>query len=57
MERLFEPFFTTKPDGLGIGLSISRTIIEGHKGILEARPNVGAGAVFFFTLPVWQASG
>jgi PAS domain S-box-containing protein len=56
-ERLFEPFFTTKPDGLGIGLSISRTIIEGHKGILEARPNVGAGAVFSFTLPVCQAPG
>lgn len=55
MEHIFEPFFTTKPDGLGIGLSISRTIIEAHKGTLEGRPNAGRGAVFFFLLPVHPA--
>ena len=55
-EHLFEPFFTTKPDGLGIGLSISRTIVEAHEGILDARPNVGRGTVFFFSLPVHHAA-
>jgi PAS domain S-box-containing protein len=56
-ERIFEPFFTTKPDGLGIGLSISRTIIEAHKGILEAKPNTDRGAVFYFSLPVRYTPG
>lgn len=50
--RLFEPFFTTKPNGLGIGLSISRTIIEAHGGRIWAENNAEAGATFRFTLPV-----
>jgi len=55
--RIFEPFFTTKPDGLGIGLSISRTIIEAHRGVLGARPNADRGTVFFFSLPVHRGPG
>jgi signal transduction histidine kinase len=50
--RLFEPFFSTKPGGLGIGLSISRTIVELHGGQLSGRNLPVRGAEFFFTLPV-----
>ncbi|MGF6963771.1 two-component system sensor kinase FixL [Paraburkholderia sp. WC7.3g] len=52
MERIFRPFFTTKPQGLGLGLSISRTIITAHRGRLWAENNEGKGASFHVTLPV-----
>ena len=50
-ERIFEAFFTTKPQGTGMGLSISRRIIESHGGRLWATPNPGRGTTFNFTLP------
>jgi PAS domain S-box-containing protein len=50
-ERIFEAFFTTKPQGTGVGLSVSRTIIESHGGRLWATANPKRGAAFHFTLP------
>ena len=51
-EEIFNPFFTTKPDGLGLGLTISRSIIEAHRGRLWAEQNPDRGATFLFTLPM-----
>ncbi len=48
--QLFQPFVTTKAQGMGVGLSISRTIIEAHGGRIWTEPNPGGGAVFKFTL-------
>jgi PAS domain S-box-containing protein len=50
-DRLFEAFYTTKNNGMGIGLSVSRSIIEGHRGRLWAVPNDGPGATFSFSIP------
>jgi two-component system, LuxR family, sensor kinase FixL len=49
--QLFQPFVTSKPQGMGVGLSISRTIVEAHGGAIMPRPNPGGGTVFSFTLP------
>jgi signal transduction histidine kinase len=54
LHRLFDAFYTTKRHGLGMGLAISRSIIQAHGGRLWAKPNTPRGAVFQFTLPVQQ---
>jgi signal transduction histidine kinase len=52
MTKLLDAFYTTKSDGMGIGLSVSRSIIEKHHGRLWAEPNDGPGATFLFSIPV-----
>jgi len=55
-DRVFTPFFTTKANGMGMGLSISRSLIDDHGGRLWAAPNSPHGAVFSFTLPAAAGS-
>ena len=50
LDRIFNPLFTTKSDGMGMGLSICRAIIEAHEGRLWVSPNIPHGTVFQFTL-------
>ena len=54
-DRIFEPFVTTKPLGMGMGLSISHSIVESHGGSLRMARNVPSGAIFFFDLPTAEA--
>jgi PAS domain S-box-containing protein len=56
-DRLFEPFYTTKSGGMGIGLSVSRSIIERHHGRLWATPNDGPGTTFTFSIPRTTEAG
>ena len=55
VDKLFEPFYTTKNGGMGIGLAVSRSIIESHHGRLWATPNDGPGATFSFSIPCRRA--
>jgi signal transduction histidine kinase len=50
-DKIFEAFYTTKTDGMGIGLSVSRSIIDAHQGRLWATPNDGPGCTFSFAIP------
>jgi signal transduction histidine kinase len=54
LDRIFEPFFTTKPDGLGVGLTIGRTIVEAHRGRLIVENDPDGGAIFRVHLPTDQ---
>jgi signal transduction histidine kinase len=57
MNKLFDAFYTTKSAGMGIGLAVSRSIIERHHGRLWAEPNDGPGATFAFAIPAAPATG
>jgi signal transduction histidine kinase len=57
LPKLFEPFFTTKKEGMGMGLSIARTIVEAHHGQIWAENNSEIGATFYFTVPVGKGKG
>ena len=54
MQKIFEPFYTTKPTGMGMGLSISRSILQSHGGRIWATANDGSGTIFYFTLPKYD---
>ena len=57
LTKIFDPFFTTKQQGMGIGLSIARTIVQAHKGTIWAENQLEGGAVFYLSLPLRHAIG
>jgi C4-dicarboxylate-specific signal transduction histidine kinase len=57
LAKIFDPFWTSKAEGLGLGLTISRSIISAHNGKMWARPNADRGVTFLFTLPLYQGDG
>jgi len=57
IDRIFDSFYTTKPGGMGMGLSISRSIVQAHGGRLWATARDGAGTMFHFTLPNYHEEG
>ena len=56
IDHLFEPFYSTKKEGLGMGLAISKSIVEAHKGSLWAENNSERGVTFYFTIQVFKGS-
>jgi two-component system sensor kinase FixL len=57
LDTIFKPFYTSKPHGLGLGLSISRSIVELHGGRIWAENNLERGATFYVTLPIGNDTG
>jgi two-component system, LuxR family, sensor kinase FixL len=53
-EKILTPFYTTKSTGMGMGLSISRSLVEAHEGVLHFNSKQNKGTTFYFTLPVWN---
>jgi len=56
-QKVLTPFYTTKADGMGMGLSITRSLIEAHDGTLHFNSQPGKGTTFYFTLPIQEKSG
>ena len=55
--KLFEPLFTTKAKGIGLGLALAKTLVEGHRGTIEVESEVGKGSTFTVKLPLSKAEG